>query len=273
MDPPICEPSRLGRPKVRVERMTNTRIILITGGSRGLGRATALAVAEAGDDVVLTYQQNAEAARAVVAEIEGLGRRAVALELDTTQPDTFEAFAGRLGDALRSGWQRDDFDALVNNAGYAGSTPLGEIEREQIESLVAVHFTGVVLLTQQLVPMIVDGGRIVNISTGLTRFANPVYAVYAAMKTAVETWTHYLAAALGPRGIAVNAVAPGATATDFAGGAIRDSEQYRNILLPTVAMGRIGEPDDIGRAIAAVLDPRMAWVTGQRIEASGGQRL
>jgi NAD(P)-dependent dehydrogenase (short-subunit alcohol dehydrogenase family) len=208
-----------------------------------------------------------------VAQIEARGRRALALPLDTTSPDTFADFAAELSRRLSQTWGRDTFDALVNNAGFAANTPVGAIERAVIEQLVAVHFTGVVLLTQQLLPLIADGGRIVNISTGLTRFANPVYAVYAAMKTAVETWTHYLAAALGPRGIAVNVVAPGATATDFAGGAIRDSQEYRDMILPTIAMGRIGEPDDIGRAIAAVLDPRMAWVTGQRIEASGGQRL
>lgn len=253
--------------------MTNTRIILITGGSRGLGRASALALADGGDDVILTHQTNADAAEEVVAGIRSRGRRATALRLDTTAPDTFAAFADRLRDVLRSEWGRDTFDVLVNNAGYAGNTPFGAIEKSEIDRLVAVHFTGVVLLTQELAPMLTDGGRILNISTGLTRFANPFYAVYAAMKTAIETWTHYLAQALGPRGIAVNAVAPGATATDFAGGAIRDSEEYRAVLLPSIAMGRIGEPEDIGAAIAAVLDPRMAWVTGQRIEASGGQRL
>lgn len=253
--------------------MTNARIILITGGSRGLGRASALALADAGDDIVLTYHTNADAADEVVAEIRSRGRRAVALPLDTTKPETFADFADRLGEALRAQWHQGTFDVLVNNAGYAGNTPFGAIDKGEIDRLVDVHFTGVVLLTQQLAPMLADGGRILNISTGLTRFANPFYAVYAAMKTAIETWTHYLALELGPRRIAVNAVAPGATATDFAGGAIRDSEEYRAMLLPSIAMGRIGEPDDIGAAIAAVLDPRMAWVTGQRIEASGGQRL
>ena len=170
-------------------------------------------------------------------------------------------------------WGREDVDALVNNAGYAGETVFGSIDRAGIDRLVAVHFTGVVLLTQALAPMVTDGGRILNVSTGLTRMANPMYSVYAAMKAAIETWTMYLAQELGSRGIAVNAVAPGATATDFGGGAIRDNDQYRAMLLPTVAMGRIGEPSDIGAAIAAILDPRMAWVTGQRIEASGGQRL
>jgi NAD(P)-dependent dehydrogenase (short-subunit alcohol dehydrogenase family) len=254
--------------------MTNSRIILITGGSRGLGRAAALALADAGDDVVLTFRGNAEAAASVVDDIQSRGRRAVALALDTTDPDSFPAFAETLRATLRETWQRDDFDVLLNNAGYAGSTPFGRTERAEIETLVAVHFTGVILLTQELSPMIVDGGRVLNISTGLSRFAvDSSQSVYAAVKSAIETWTLYLAKDLGARGIAVNVLAPGATATDFAGGAIRDSEDYRAMIAPTVAMGRIGEPEDVGAAIAAVLDPRMAWVTAQRIEASGGQRL
>ncbi|WP_159501913.1 SDR family NAD(P)-dependent oxidoreductase [Microbacterium sp. 18062] len=254
--------------------MTNERIILITGGSRGLGRAAALALAEAGTDIVLTYQSNAVAAAAVVAEIETRGRRAAALPLDTTDPAASDGFAEALQDVLGARWGRDTIDGLVNNAGFAGLTPFGGIEPAQIERLVAVHFTGVVLLTQRLASTIADGGHIVNISTGLSRMPlNPAYSVYAAVKTAVETWTVYLAKILGPRRIRVNTVAPGATATDFGGGAIRDDEAYRAMILPTVAMGRIGEPDDVGRAIAAVLDPRMGWVTGQRIEASGGQRL
>ncbi|MDF2492646.1 MAG: family oxidoreductase [Microbacterium sp.] len=248
--------------------MTNERIILITGGSRGLGRAAALALAAAGTDIVLTYRAEADAAAAVVAEIEAEGRRAVALPLDTTDPSSFPAFADALRGAVRDTWDRDTVDGLLNNAGYAGDTPFGAIERSEIDRLVSVHFTGVVLLTQQLGPMIADGGRILNVSTGLSRMPlNPVYAVYAAVKTAVETWTLYLAKILGPRGITVNTVAPGATATDFAGGSIRDNEAYRAMILPTVALGRIGEPDDVGRAIAAILDERMAWVTGQRMPA------
>lgn len=253
--------------------MTDERIILITGGSRGLGRAAALALADGGDDIVLTYRSDAEAAAAVVAEVRARGRRAVALALDTTAPETFAEFAERLRETLDTQWARDTFDVLVNNAGYGGAAPVGAFDRDGIERLVSVHFTGVVLLTQQLLPALADGGRILNVSTGLTRFAAPGMAVYAAVKSAVETFTVYLAQDLGARGIAVNVIAPGATATDFGGGAVRDDERYRAVVLPTVAMGRIGEPDDIGAAVAAILDPRMAWVTGQRIEASGGQRL
>jgi len=260
--------------EAQAEGMTNERIILITGGSRGLGRATALALAEGGADIVLTYQSNADAAASVITEIESRGRRAIALPLDTTDAASFAEFADALRAGVAAHWGRESVDGLVNNAGYAGNTPFGGIEKAEIDRLVAVHFTGVVLLTQQLAPMIADGGGIVNISTGLTRNpANGAYSVYAAVKAAVETWTLYLANILGPRGITVNTVAPGATATDFGGGGIRDNDAYRAMILPTVALGRIGEPDDVGRAIASVLDPRMAWVTGQRIEASGGQRL
>lgn len=254
--------------------MTHERIILITGGSRGLGRATALALADAGADIVLTYRAEAAAADAVVADIRARGRWAIALPLDTTDSASFPAFAADLRRSLVENGRPETIDGLVNNAGYAGNTPFGSIEGAEIDRLVAVHFTGVVLLTQELAPLITDGGRIINISTGLSRMPlNPAYAVYAAVKTAVETWTLYLAQILGPRRITVNTVAPGATATDFAGGSIRDDEQYRAMIRSTVALGRIGEPDDIGRAIAAVLDERMAWVTGQRIEVSGGQRL
>lgn len=252
----------------------SNRIVLLTGGSRGLGRAAALALADAGDDIVLTFRGSADAAAAVVADIESRGRRAVALQLDTTSPQTFPAFADALRVALADTWGRETFDALVNNAGYAGLTPFGAIERDVIQSLVDVHLTGVVLLTQQLAPLLVDGGRVLNISSGTTRFVpNTGLSVYAAVKGAVEVWTRYLAADLAARGIAVNVLAPGATATDFGGGAVRDDTGYRAAILPTVAMGRIGEADDIGAAVAAVLDPRIGWMTGERIEVSGGQRL
>jgi NAD(P)-dependent dehydrogenase (short-subunit alcohol dehydrogenase family) len=254
--------------------MTNERIILITGGSRGLGRASALALADAGSDVVITYQSDEAAAADVVRQIEGRGRRAVAIALDSTDPETFAAFQAQLTEALSARWGRSTIDGLVNNAGFAGDTPFGAIERAQVDSLVAVHFTGVILLTQQLAGMIAEGGAVLNVSTGLAhKVINPAYSVYAAVKSAIETWTLYLAQVLASRGISVNVIAPGATATDFAGGSIRDNDRYREMILPTVAMGRIGEPDDVGQVVASLLDPRMAWVTGQRIEASGGQRL
>ncbi|MBR7742787.1 SDR family oxidoreductase [Phycicoccus sp. BSK3Z-2] len=253
---------------------THQKIALVTGGNRGLGREEALALAADGLDVVITYRGHAEEAAAVVAEVEALGRRGAALRLDTSDHASVPAFVGTLLDTLRETWGREDLDVLVNNAGHSGDTVLGEITAEHVTGLLDVHVTGVVLLTDALVPHLVDGGRVVNTSSGLARFSSMFqYAVYASAKGAVEVWTRYLAAALGPRGITVNAVAPGATATDFAGGGLRDDEQMRAGLAQVIAMGHVGRPEDIGSAVAAVVSDRMRWVTGQRIEASGGMLL
>lgn len=257
--------------------MTNnesTRIALVTGGNRGLGRSTALALAAEGTDVVLTYRSHPDEADAVVAEIEALGRRAVALPLDVTDTSAFAAFADTLRSTLGTAFGRDTLDVLVNNAGHVEWTPLGGIAEADVRSLLDTHVVAVVLLTDALVPLVADGGRIVNTSTGLARFVGEFgYSVYAAAKGAVEVWTRYLAKELGPRRITVNAIAPGATATDFGGGAMRDDEDVRNGLGAVVAMGRVGQPDDIGAAVAAIASDRMGWVTGQRIEASGGMLL
>ncbi len=250
------------------------RVAIVTGGNRGLGRSEVLALAAGGTDVVLTYRSGEEQAAAVVEEVAALGRRAVALPLDTTAPVTFGAFVDALRAALAATWGRDDLDVLVNNAGFARLTPLGATEEATVAELVAVHFTGVVLLTQEVVPLLADGGRIVNTSTGLARFTGDfVYSVYASVKGAVEVYTRYLAKELGPRRIAVNAIAPGATGTDFGGGSLRDDEQVRAQLGGVTAMGHVGEPDDIGAAVAALASPQMGWVTGQRVEASGGMYL
>ena len=253
--------------------MTDTKIALITGGNRGLGRASALALATSGTDVVLTYRSNRDEATAVVKEIEGRGRKAVALQLDTTAFATFDGFVDTLRAALKEKWQRDTVDHLVNNAGVAANTPLGETTAETIDTLVDVHFKGVFLLTQALAPLIADGGRILNTSSGLARFTGPGYSVYGSMKAAVETLTRYWAQELGPRGITVNVVAPGAIATDFGGGYIRDNAQAREAMAARAALGRVGEPDDIGALVAALLVDGTHWVTGQRIEASGGTLL
>lgn len=256
------------------QTQTSTRIALVTGGNRGLGRSSVLALAASGTDVVLTYRAGEEQALAVVEEVAARGRRAVALRLDTTEPESFAGFAATLRETVVATWGRDTVDVLVNNAGFARLTPLGGTEATTVAELVAVHFTGVVLLTQELAPLIADGGRIINTSTGLARFTGDFgYSVYASLKGAVEVYTRYLAKELGPRRIAVNTIAPGATGTDFGGGSLRDDEGVRAHLGAVTAMGHVGEPDDIGAAVAGLAAPGMGWVTGQRVEASGGMNL
>lgn len=250
-----------------------SRITLITGASRGLGRNTALAVARSGGDVLLTYRSNVDEAQAVVADIEAQGRKAVALQLDTGDVAAFPQFGERLRSALRETWQRDCFDHLVNNAGHGDTAPIAETSLAQFDRLVDVHFKGVFFLTQALLPLIEDGGRIVNISTGLTRVAYPGFAAYAAAKAAVETLSLYMAKELGARDIAVNTVAPGAIETDFGGGAVRDNAQINAQFAGITALGRVGVPDDIGPMIASLLRDANRWVNAQRIEVSGGQAI
>ncbi|GGY26961.1 SDR family NAD(P)-dependent oxidoreductase [Pseudoduganella albidiflava] len=250
-----------------------TTISLVTGASRGLGRNTALSIARQGGDVILTYQSRAEEAQAVVADIEALGRKALAFRLDSGDIASFPAFAETLRGALRDTWQRDTFDHLVNNAGHGEFAPLADTTEAQFDRLVDVHFKGVFFLTSALLPLLADGGRIVNLSSGLTRLTFPGYAAYAAMKGAVEVMTRYMAKEFGSRGIAVNTVAPGAIETDFGGGAVRDNPDLNRTLAQMTALGRVGVADDIGPMIASLLSPGNRWVTGQRIEVSGGQAL
>jgi len=248
-------------------------ISLVTGGSRGLGRNTVLAIARSGGDVVFTFHSRADEAQAVVAQVQALGRRAVALQLDTGTVAGFAGFADRLRQALHDTWQRDSFDHLVNNAGHGDYASFADTTEAQFDRLVDVHFKGVFFLTQALLPLLADGGRIVNLSTGLTRFYYPGYAAYAAAKGAVEVLTGYLAKELGARGIAVNTVAPGAIETDFGGGAVRDNPEINRQLASITALGRVGVPDDIGPMIASLLGEGNRWVTAQRIEVSGGQAI
>ena len=248
-------------------------IALVTGASRGLGRNTALAIARHGGDVVLTYHSRREDADAVVADIEALGRRAVALQLDTGEATTFPAFAEHLRTALRDGWSRETFDHLVNNAGHGDYVLIADTTEAQFDRLVDVHFKGVFFLTQAMLPLIADGGRIVNLSSGLTRTSAPGFAAYAAAKGAVEVLTRYLAKELGGRGIAVNTVAPGAIETDFLGGAVRDTPHMNKAFADMTALGRVGLPDDIGPMIASLLSEDNRWVNAQRIEVSGGQGI
>ncbi|MBB5684681.1 SDR family oxidoreductase [Sphingobium boeckii] len=250
-----------------------TKITLITGASRGLGRNTALSIARRGGDVIFTYHSRSDEADAVVAEIEAMGRKAVTLQLDTGHVSAFAPFADRLRTILRDTWQRDDFDHLVNNAGHGDYATIAETTEAQFDRLVNVQFKGVFFLTQTLLPLIADGGRIVNLSSGLTRITLPGYAAYAAMKGAMEVLTRYMAKELGTRGIAVNVVAPGAIETDFGGGAVRDNADLNNQLASITALGRVGVPDDIGPMIASLLSEDNRWVTGQRIEVSGGQAI
>ncbi|WP_445990129.1 SDR family NAD(P)-dependent oxidoreductase [Chromobacterium haemolyticum] len=249
------------------------KIAVITGGSRGLGKSAALHLARQGLDVVLTYQSRAADAEAVVAEIRALGGKAAALPLDVGQSASFGAFAAQLRQTLSEQWQRADFDFLVNNAGIGIHAAFADTSEAQFDQLMNIQLKGPFFLTQTLLPLIADGGRILNVSTGLTRFALPGYAAYAAMKGGVEVLTRYLAKELGPRGIAVNVIAPGAIETDFGGGLVRDNEQVNAHIAAQTALGRVGRPDDIGGAIATLLSDGAGWVNGQRVEASGGMFL
>jgi NAD(P)-dependent dehydrogenase (short-subunit alcohol dehydrogenase family) len=251
-----------------------SKIALITGANRGLGQAEGGAAAEAGVDLILTYRSSAEEAQTVVDAVTALGRTAVALRLDVADLGSFDAFAEQVRDALNQQWQADRFDFLINNAGVGPGAPFAETSVEIFDELLNVHFRGMYFLTQRLLPLLADGGRIVNLSTGLTRFVGPGYSAYAAMKGAVEVLTRYLAQELGSaRGITVNTIAPGPTATDFAGGMMRDNPQVRDALAGQAALGRVGEPADIGTAIATLLGDGTGWITAQRIEVSGGARL
>jgi NAD(P)-dependent dehydrogenase (short-subunit alcohol dehydrogenase family) len=249
------------------------KIALITGGSRGLGRNTAIHLARSGVDVVLTYHSNKAEADSAVAEIESLGRKAAALQLDTGDVASFEAFAASLRDTLKTNWDHVTIDYLVNNAGIGLHVPFAEATEADFDRLTNIHFKGVFFLTQKLLPMINDGGKIVNLSSGLARFAYPGASIYGSLKGAVEVLTRYLAKELGPRRIAVNAIAPGAIETDFGGGRVRDNAELNKQIAANTAMGRVGLPDDVGGAISALLVGETGWVTGQRIEVSGGQGI
>jgi NAD(P)-dependent dehydrogenase (short-subunit alcohol dehydrogenase family) len=249
---------------------THTPIALITGGSRGLGKSMALTLAARGTDVVLTYRSNQAEAQAVVEAITQQGRRAVALQLDVGKAGSFAAFAEQLRATLKQHWQRDRFDYLVNNAGIGVHASFAETTEAQFDELVNVHLKGVFFLTQALLPLIADGGRILNISSGLARFALPGYSAYAVMKGGIEVLTRYLAKELGERRIAVNTLAPGAIETDFGGGVVRDNKDVNAYVASQTALGRVGLPDDIGGAVAMLLSKESGWINGQRVEASGG---
>ena len=248
------------------------KIAIITGGSRGLGRNTVLSLAERGVHSIFTYNSNQAKAEKVVAAAGEAGATAIALQLDTGKLGAFDPFVKDVRKALGE-LGAEGFDYLVNNAGTSHHAPFDKVTEEELDGLYNVHFKGVFFLTQKLLPLINGGGRIVNISSGLTRFSFPGSAAYASMKGAVEVLTRYLAKELGGRGIAVNTVAPGAIATDFSGGRVRDNPEINKMVAGITALGRTGLPDDIGPMIAALLSSDNRWVNGQRIEVSGGMSL
>jgi NAD(P)-dependent dehydrogenase (short-subunit alcohol dehydrogenase family) len=250
--------------------MTNA---LVTGASRGLGRDMALRLAEGGSDVVLTYLGSRDKAEAVVAEIQALGRKAHALQFDVTDSGSYNGFIAELGAVLSSHFGADKIDFLVNNAGVGTYAPFAETTEVQFDQMVATHLKPAFLLTQKALPLLRDGGAVVNISTGLARFSLPGYAAYAAMKGGVEVLTRYQAKELGARGIRVNVVAPGAIETDFGGGAVRDNADVNAFIAGQTALGRAGKPNDIGSVVAFLCSDAGKWVTGQRLEVSGGMFL
>ncbi|MDE1169749.1 MAG: SDR family oxidoreductase [Verrucomicrobium sp.] len=247
----------------------NDKIALVTGGSRGLGRNAALHLARAGADVLLTYRSKKEEAEETVAAIEALGRKAAALPLDVESTAGFGAFAAEVARVLKEKWGRERFDFLVNNAGVGSTAPFPEMTEEKFDLLLNVQFKGVYFLTQKLLPLLNDGGRIVNLSTGLARFTVPGYSAYAAMKGAVETLSRYLAKELGPRRINVNLVAPGPIETDFTKESL-GRPGFKDFLAGQTALGRVGVPDDIGGVVAFLCSEEGRWVNAQRVEASGG---
>jgi len=248
-------------------------IAIVTGGSRGLGRSTALKLGESGIDVLLTYRESADRANEVVRTLRELGRRAAALPLDLAKSHSFAAFSQGVRETLAVEWQKEHFDYLVNNGGIGLYAPFDQTSEADFDALMNVQLKGTFFLTQALLPLMADGGKIVNVSTGLTRFSLPGYAAYAVMKGGVEVLTRYLAKELGPRGIAVNTIAPGAIETDFGGGVVRDDPQLNAFIASQTALGRVGLPDDIGSAVTSLLHRENGWITGQRIEASGGMFL
>ena len=250
-----------------------SKIALVTGGGRGLGKDMALKLAAKGIDVLLTYHSNSEEAHKVAKQIEQTGRKAATLKLDVGQTKSFGTFMTQVKTVLKDTFDADRFDFLVNNGGVGIYGPIIETTEDTFDELMNVHFKGVYFLTQAALPLMNDGGGIVNISSGLARFSTPGYSAYASMKGAVEVFTRYLAKELGARGIKANVVAPGAIETDFGGGHVRDNEQLNKMIAGITALGRVGLPGDIGGVVAFLCTEDAGWINAQRIEVSGGQNL
>ncbi|RZK79627.1 MAG: SDR family oxidoreductase [Pedobacter sp.] len=252
---------------------TNNKIALVTGGSRGLGKNMAVSLAHKGFDVILTYNSKKEEAEEVVKEIAAVGQKAAALQLNAGDVKTFDGFIAQIKTILNDTFNTDRFDFLINNAGIGVNAPFAETTEEDFDLLMNIHLKGVYFLTQKSLPILNDGGRIINLSTGLARFSGPGYSAYAAMKGGIETLTKYMAKELGARKITANVVAPGAIETDFGGGAVRDNEQYNSHVANATALGRAGLPDDIGGVVSFLCTEDARWINGQRIEVSGGMNL
>lgn len=248
----------------------NQKIALITGGSRGLGKNMALRLAAYGADAIITYHSRKDEADAVVSEMKTYDRRAVAIQLDVADVPSFDGFMRQVSSTLKDNWERDRFDFLINNAGIGARATIEQTAEETFDSLFNVHFKGVYFLTQKAIPFINDNGRIINISSGLTRFTLPGYSAYASMKGAVDTFTKYIAKELGDSGITANLVAPGAIETDFTKPNFDANPQIKEMIASQTALGRVGVPDDIGGVVAFLCSEDARWVNGQRLEVSGG---
>ncbi|MEE8730781.1 MAG: SDR family oxidoreductase [Rahnella inusitata] len=246
------------------------KIAIVTGASRGLGKNAVEKLAKKGVDIILTYHSQQDAAQAVVKSVQAAGGKAVAVKLDAGNSSSFDAFVAEVKAQLQAVWQRDNFDFLVNNAGVGLHEAFAETTEEQFDLMMNIHLKGPFFLTQKLLPMMADGGRILNVSSGLARFALPGSSAYAIMKGAIEVLTRYQARELGERGITANVLAPGAIATDFSGGMVRDNPQVNKMVAGNTALGRVGLPDDIGDMVAMMLSDEAGWMTAQRVEASGG---
>lgn len=251
----------------------SNKMALITGGSRGIGKNIALAIARKGIDVIITFNSNERAAEDVVEQIRSIGRRAMAFQLDTSNIKNFDPFVSDLTAYLTRETGQSNLDFLINNAGTALYAQVTETSEEQMDALFNIHYKGVFFLTQKLLPYIKDGGGIINISSGLTRITTPGSSVYASLKAAVETLTRYMAKELGSRKIRVNVIAPGAIETDFGGGRVRDNKDINALITGITALGRVGLPDDIGGVVAFLCTEEAYWINAQRIEVSGGQAI
>ncbi len=249
------------------------KVALVTGGSRGLGRDMAVQLAKKDFDIIITYNSNESEAAKLVAEISAMGKKAKALQLDVSNSKHFDGFVQQVKATLVADFATEQLSALVNNAGVGAYTSIADTSEEIFDSMVNIHLKAPYFITQKLLPHMADGGSIVNISSGLTRFSYSNYAPYAIMKASIESLTRYQAQEFGARKIRVNTVAPGAIATDFGGGAVRDNKDLNAMIANMTALGRVGLPDDIGSVVAFLCSEDAKWVNAQRIEVAGGVHI